>query len=351
MYSFFGEVIEISTIKDVALLAGVSPATVSRVITQKGNIASETKARVLSAMEQIQYVPVHSQANDKSGTIGFSIARDPKDMLDNVFFSNVLCGISDAVKKFGYNVQFSLYYNIEELIEKSIDLFKKKQVNGFVFTSIFSSDKDLLLKSMQESHVPFVMIGSSLNQNVLSVHNDNIRDSYMATKYLLDKGYRKILFLTPDLKQDFTYDRIHGYQRAIEESEETDFTNIIYCDNEELDITKALDKAIEEEVSFDAIITMEPIASLITLKYCQNKKMRVPEDVGILTFNNVTYLDKVAPSITGLNLNPSALGTEAVQLLSELMDSKPPAWVHKSVTLPSEIIERQSTNRSTVSLI
>ncbi|MNF08756.1 hypothetical protein D3C80_2092570 [compost metagenome] len=64
-----------------------------------------------------------------------------------------------------------------------------------------------------------------------------------------------------------------------------------------------------------------------------------------MTLDNVTYLDKMAPSFTGLNLNHSALGTEAVQLLSELMDTKPPAWVHKSVTLPSEIIERQSTNR------
>lgn len=340
--------VEITTIKDVALLAGVSPATVSRVITQKGNIASETRAKVFSAMEQINYVPVQSQLQNKSGTIGFSIARDPKDMLENLFFSDVLCGISNAAKKLDYNVQFSLYYNVEEQIEKSIQLYKKNQVKGFIFTSVRSSDKDLLLNSMQENDIPFVMIGSSLNHNVFSVHNDNIRDSYMATRYLLDKGYRNILFLTANVKQDFTYDRIHGYQRAIEESAEEASTNIVYSSNEEADITNALDKVLGEGTSFDAILTMEPIVSLIATKYCQRKQMRVPEDVGMLTFNDAAYLDKVSPSITGLNLNPSVLGAEAFQLVYDLIYTNSPALVHKSVTIPSEIIERESTNRIVV---
>jgi LacI family transcriptional regulator len=339
-------VFHISTIKDVALLAGVSPATVSRVITQKGNIASETRAKVYSAMEQVNYVPIQSQVLNKSGTISFSIARDPKEMLGNPFFSDVLCGISDAAKQSDYNVQFSLYYNIEEQIERSIRLFKKKQADGFIFTSVMSSDKDLLLKSMQEKDIPFVMIGSSMNPNIFSVHNDNIRDSYMVTKYLLDKGYRNILFLTPDLKQDVMYDRMHGYRRAIEERGGDVSANIVFSSNEEVDITKALDKVMEEGIAFDAILTMECIMSLIAMKYCQSKIKRVPEDVGILSFNNATYLDKVSPSITGLNLNPAVLGAEAFRLVYDLINTNPQAMVQKSVKLPSEIIERQSTQRT-----
>lgn len=338
--------IQISTIKDVALLAGVSPATVSRVITNKGNIASDTRAKVYSAMEQINYVPIQSLAQSKSGTIGFSIARDPKDMLGNSFFNDVLCGIAEEAKKFEYHVQFSLYSSIEEQIENTIKLFKLKQVNGFIFTSVLSSDKDLLLKSMQEKDVPFVMIGRSLNHTVFSVHNDNIRDSYTATKYLLGKGYRHILFLTPNLKQDVMYDRMHGYTRAIEESGEDASAHVVYSGNEEVDITKALDKVLEEGVRFDAILTMESIMSLIAMKYCQRKNLRVPEDVGILSFNNATYLDKVSPSITGLNLNPSMLGAEAFRIVHDLIETKPQTLVQKSVTLPSEIIERQSTQRT-----
>jgi LacI family transcriptional regulator len=150
------------------------------------------------------------------------------------------------------------------------------------------------------------------------------------------------------VKQDFTYDRIHGYQRAIEESVEEASTNIVYSSNEEADITNALDKVLGEGTSFDAILTMEPIVSLIATKYCQRKQMRVPEDVGMLTFNDAAYLDKVSPSITGLNLNPSVLGAEAFQLVYELIYTNSPALVHKSVTIPSEIIERESTNRIVV---
>lgn len=298
-------------------------------------------------MEQIQYVPVKSHAQSKSNMISFSIARDPKDMLGNPFFSDVLCGISDAAKRYDYNVQFSLYYNVEEQIEKTIKLFKQKQADGFIFTSVLSSDKELLLKSMQEKEIPFVIIGSSLNHNIFSVHNDNIRDSYMATKYLIGKGYREILFLTPDLKKDVMYDRVLGYHRAIQELEQEMYsTHVVYSSNDEAEMAKVLDKVIEDGVTFDAIITMESIMSLNAMKYCQSRNMSVPEDVGILSFNNAPYLDKISPSITGVNLNPTLLGAEAFQLLIDLIDTEPKAMVQKSVTLPSEIIERQSTQRT-----
>ncbi|MBW7475814.1 LacI family transcriptional regulator [Paenibacillus oenotherae] len=336
-----------STIKDVALLAGVSPATVSRVITNKGNIASDTKAKVLSAMEQINYVPSQSSiAQSKPGTISFSIARNPKYKLGNPFFSDVLFGISDAARRVDYNVNFSLSHNVEEQIASCIKLYREKQVDGFIFTSVLRSDKDILLKSMLEKEIPFVMIGTSLNHHVFSIHNDNIRDSYMATKFLIEKGYRKILFLTNQLKQDVMYDRLHGYQRAVEEHGlDITSSHVVYSENEEAEITRALDGVMEEGVAFDAIMTMESIMSLTALKYCQSKGLRVPEDVGILCFSNAPYLEKMTPSITGVNLNPDLMGAEAFQLLYDLIHDRPKASVKKSVTLPSEIMERQSTQR------
>ncbi|CAH1217457.1 HTH-type transcriptional repressor PurR [Paenibacillus plantiphilus] len=339
--------IVISTIKDVALLAGVSPATVSRVITNKGNIASDTKAKVLSAMEQINYVPTQSSiAQSKPGTISFSIARNPIYKLTNPFFSDVLFGISNAARRYDYNVNFQMAHTVEEQIANCIKLYKGKQVDGFIFTSVLRSDKDLLLKSMLDREIPFVMIGTSLNHHVFSIHNDNIRDSYMATKFLIEKGYQKILFLTNQLKQDVMYDRIHGYQRAVEEHGlDTAASHVVYSENEENDITRVLDATLEEGVTFDAIMTMESMMSLSALKYCQSKGMSVPEDVGILCFSNAPYLEKMSPSITGVNLNPDLMGAEAFQLLYDLIHDKPKASVKKSVTLPSEILERQSTQR------
>ncbi|WP_410767934.1 LacI family DNA-binding transcriptional regulator [Fontibacillus sp. BL9] len=338
---------KIATVKDVARVAGVSPATVSRVVTNKGNTTEEIKKRVLEAMEELKYVPninAQSLSSNRSRTICFSIARNPKEILGNSFFSDVLCGISDAAKLQDYNLQFALFHTIEEQMEKCVKLYRQKQVDGFIFTSIRSSDKDILLKGLKAKHIPFVMIGSSLSHSALSIHNDNVRDSYISTKYLVDKGYRRILFLTPSLKQDVIYDRIHGYQRAIEESGlDLSPEYIVYCGDEEDEVTQALEQVEKEGISFDSIITMESIMSLSALKYCQAKGKKVPEDVGILCFNNAPYLDKVSPSISCIDLNPILLGNEAFKLLLDLIEQPSSSFVNKSITLPSQIIERQST--------
>ncbi|MGZ7442408.1 LacI family DNA-binding transcriptional regulator [Paenibacillus sp. TH7-28] len=333
--------------RDVAREAGVSPATVSRVITNKGNTTEEIKQRVLNAAEKLKYVPnvnAQSLSSNKSRTVCFSIARNPKEILGNSFFSDVLFGISDAAKLQNYNLQFALFHSIEEQMEKCVKLFRQKQVDGFIFTSIRSSDKDCFLKNLQAKRLPFVMIGNSLTHNVLSIHNDNIRDSYISTKYMLDKGYRRILLLTPNLKQDVVFDRIHGYKRAIDETGlELSSDYIVYCEEEEAEVTKALEQAEKDGLAFDAIITMESIMSLSALKYCQSRGKKVPEDVGILCFNNAPYLDKVSPSISCVDLNPTLLGTEAFKLLLDMIEQPSGSFVNKSITLPSRIIERQST--------
>lgn len=298
-------------------------------------------------MEQVQYAPSpQSSSSAKTKTICFAVARNPKELIGNPFFSDVLCGISDAAKLYGYHVQFSLFHTMQEQIESCFNLYKQKQVNGFIFTGLLSHDKDLLLRSMQEKQLPFVLIGSSLRHNIFSIHNDNIRDSYMATKYLIDQGYRNILFLTPNAKQDVMNDRIHGYRRAVEEfGLDGSSTPIVYCGDGEKDISDALEKIQRDGVSFDAIMTMENIMSLSALKYCQSKGMKVPEEVGILCFNNAPYLDKISPSITCVDLNPTLLGIEACKLLFDLIEQSEKVIVNKSVKLPSEIIVRETTKR------
>ncbi|MDU4698007.1 MAG: LacI family DNA-binding transcriptional regulator [Paenibacillus sp.] len=338
---------KIATIRDVALKAGVSPATVSRVITNKGNTTEEIKKRVLLAMEELKYVPninAQSLSSNKSRTVCFSIARNPKEILGNAFFSDVLFGVSEAAKLQNYNLQFAFFHTIEEQMEKCLKLYRQKQADGFIFTSIRSADKDYLLNSMQVKQIPFVMIGNNLSHNVLSVHNDNVRDSYTATKYLLDKGYRQILFLTPNLKQDVIYDRIHGYQRAVEEKgirPSSDY--IIYSGDEEDEVMEALMQADQTGLPFDSIITMESIMSLSALKYCHIRGKKVPEEIGILCFNNAPYLDKVSPAISCIDLNPVLLGAEAFNLLLDRMENPADSFVNKGITLPSKIIERQTT--------
>ncbi len=300
-------------------------------------------------MEQMNYVPnAHAQSLSlkKTNTICFTIARNPREILGNSFFSDVLYGISDAAKLQNYNLQFAIFHTFEEQMASCIKLFKKKQVDGFIFTSVLSQDKDELLQNMQKYRIPYVLIGSNMSHNMFSIHNDNIRDSYMATRYLLDKGYRKMLLLVPNLKQDVIYDRVHGYKRAVKEAGlELSHTHIVPCSDDESDLNRTLDELRERGVSFDSIMTMDSITSLSALKYCQTNGLRVPEEVGILCFNNAPFLDKVSPSVSCVDPNPHLLGSEAFKMLMDLIDPPPGSVVNKSILLPSTILERQSTQK------
>lgn len=342
--------VTIATIKEVAQLAGVSPATVSRVVTNKKNISHETREKVLLAMQQLNYIPnanAQSLSSDRSNTIGFVIARKTDDDHSSFFFNHVLFGISEAANQHQYFVQFTSFPSMTQLIDQCVKLYRKKQVDGFIFTSILSSDKAVLLKRMNEEFIPFVIIGSSLSHNVFSIHNDNIRDSFIATKHLIDQGYKHTLLLTPDIRLDVMRDRVHGFQRALEEHGlENSPNRIVICNDSESDITKALDQVRNESIPFDSILTMDSTMSLSVLKYCLRHGMTVPDDVGVLCFNDAPYLTKTNPTISCIDTKPKLLGFEAFHMLMDIIHRTDGITVEKSITLPSEIIVRQSTCRA-----
>lgn len=340
------EVIDIATIKDVAKAAGVSPATVSRVITNKGNTTSDTEARVHAAIQQLNYVPYASAAADRSFTFSFSLTKSLDELRGNTFFNDVLYGLSQGAKEHDCSIQFSLFDSVEEQIDKCKKWYQQKKADGFIVTSLLSSDKDLLIRTMLEEQIPVILIGSSLTHNILSIHNDNVRDSYMATKYLIDKGYSNIVLLTNEAKQDVVYDRIHGYRRAIEENGlSLASTHVLYMNGKDEDASETLDRAQREGVVIDAIIAMDSIMSLGVLNYCQSRGIRVPDEMGILCFNDAPYLGKTATPITSVDLNPLLLGSEAFQLLYRFVQDQARPTVNRNVTLPSRIIERRSTDR------
>ncbi|MNB76195.1 HTH-type transcriptional regulator MalR [compost metagenome] len=337
----------IATIKDVAQAAGVSPATVSRVITNKGNTTSDTEARVRAAIQQLNYTPNASSLNtDRSFTFGFCLTKSLAELRGNTFYSDVLYGISQSAKDFDCNIQFSAFDSVEEQIAQCKKWIKQKKVDGFLITSLLSSDKDPLISALLEEEIPVVLIGRSLTHNILSIHNDNVRDSYMAHKYLIDKGYTNIVLLTDEAKQDVVSDRIHGYRIAMEEHGiNTSSTPVLYTDGDGHHISETLKQAKRDGIEIDAIITMNSLMSLSVLNYCQNESIRVPDDLGIMCFNDAPYLDKISTPITSVDLNPFLIGSEAFYLLFNFVEGNSKQSVSRNVTLPSQIIERKSTNR------
>lgn len=165
------------------------------------------------------------------------------------------------------------------------------------------------------------MIGRTFRHDVFSVHNDNLRDGFMAARHLIDAGYRKLVVLTQDTKLDVFAARISGYRQAVQQvGLDAGPERIVQAGPEEEDIMDALQRLLDEGIAVDSVITMDSVMSLSVLKFCQLTGLRVPQEVGIIGFNDAPYLVKVSPTLSCVEMNGANLGAEAFHLLNEIMN-------------------------------
>lgn len=344
-----------ATVRDIARVAGVSPATVSRVLRGLGNTSPEVNQKVKKAMSELGYVHApKATANapgSQSRTICYTIARDPSEVFGNPYYSSVLHGLSSATQKYGYDLQISAFPSVEQQIEKCLTLYASKKVDGFILSGVLSSDKSSLVQSLQNHSIPFVMIGRSLQHNIFCIHSDNFRDGYITTQHLLDEGYRRIVFLTGSVDIDIMRDRIGGYKQALHNHGlEAGDEGVLLCGSEETEMIEALDKYVGKGEHFDAIIAADSVLALGVLKYCRDRQLSVPDDVGIIGFNDAAFLRKISPSISCTTIPGENLGLEALEMLIELMDDPTKINKNKTVTISSDLIVRQSTQRTSQSI-
>ena len=207
-----------ATIKDVARLAGVSPSTVSRVLNQKGVISDETKQKIASAMEQLKYVPndiARSFANGSAHAISLVIDISDGTAYANNFFNNTVFGIETAAHQNDYNLiitngaaAFGGISSVERLIAG-------KKVDGVVLPISLVTDE--LLRRIEDLSVPCVILGRSeeVGAEANWVDINNVQAGRRAVRLLLERGYKKIAFLSDGDGEVFNQDRIAGYRREL----------------------------------------------------------------------------------------------------------------------------------------
>lgn len=201
-----------STIKDVAKRAGVSTATVSRVINGDPRISSKTKEKVLISIRELDYKInniARSLKTNKTHTIGFICPE-----LANTFFMTVAKGVEDELRKYGYSV---IVCNSNESVEEEkerITLLLEKCVDGVII--IPASHSGSHFKYLTEQGIP-VVLADRLVEDFSSdaVLVDNINGSYAVIEHLINSGYRRIGYIGGDIRLTSAKERDEGYKRAL----------------------------------------------------------------------------------------------------------------------------------------
>ena len=204
----------VSTIQDVAKLAGVSTTLVSRTINHQYGVSEKSRQRILAAMEQLNYQPnalARSLVLKSTGTIGIVM-----DNLCESYFFDLINGLEEGADKAGVDIVFSSGRSSVSVKERYVKYFMQGRTDGIVFYGSFLSDEELI-QSLSSSAFPFVVVENTFP--ALDINNvvlDNAFGSSMAVDHLIQCGCRRIFHVGGDMNQRVSIDRRNGYIQAMQ---------------------------------------------------------------------------------------------------------------------------------------
>ncbi len=333
------------TIKEVALLAGVSTATVSRVIHNHDRISDSTKQVVRDAMSQLGYIPnaaASSLAGKNPKTIGIVLPNNPGELFKNPFFINAMRGISVYAQSKGYFLLYSFSRDEQEEIDFIQNYIRSGWVSGIILLA--SREHDRCVEYLNSVSFPFVLIGRPEDpQHTYWVDNDNFQAMYQVVNYLIDKGYRKIGFVGGPPTFRVTYDRMTGYRQAMNNRGFFPEDSMVFQGDDFSEESGYLGaERLLTLNGLDAIATTDDQLAFGVLEKL-HKEHR--EDIAVTGFNNTVRGTYQHPGLTTVDVNADQLGERAAQLLINLLEQQ--TSNHQIITPNHYLVETQLIPRDT----
>ncbi|WP_027407986.1 LacI family DNA-binding transcriptional regulator [Anoxybacteroides tepidamans] len=324
-----------ATIRDVAKLAGVSVATVSRVLNQNGYVNEDTEKRVRKAIEQLNYKPnevARTLFKKTSKTIGLIVPD-----ISNPFFPELVRAVEDVMNIYDYTV---ILCNSDEKNEKEkqyIEVLKQKYVDGIILTTT-----ELAMEEVLELDVPVVILDRPSMPAFPSVVADNYGGARLATRHLYDIGCRKIAHIQGPPHVVNAMQRFSGYRDEMQSLGLWD-ENLIIQGNYQLKQAKEATLQALKEYQVDGIFAGNDAMAVGALKAVQQLGLRVPEDVAIIGYDGIPLTEMTTPELSTISQPIYEMGAIAARILVKQIEGKPLEQIH--YMLPVELIERQSTRR------
>lgn len=324
-----------SSIKDVAKAAGVSTATVSRVLANKPPIRPETRERVMAAIAQLHYRPnlvARSLRAQKSAKIGLVVSD-----IRNPFFTAIGRAVEDAAYEQGYSV---LMCNTDENPEKEmlyLNLLHDENVSGIIFspTHQFSSQAGSF-----HFDIPTVIIDRLLhNQEADMVLLDNVSAAYELTEHLILNGYRKIAGLFGDASAT-GQERHRGFVNALRDHGLTPFSAEFVSPRIRSGFSAAT-ALLQNADQPDAIFTSNSMLTAGVFQAAREFKRKIPDEVALVGFDVTEWGEFVDPPITVIAQPTEEIGRTATELLFQRLSD--PNRSARTVILKGNLLQRGSS--------
>lgn len=330
------------TLKDIAREANVSVTTVSNVI--HGNhkrVAQETVEKIKTIIERSNYVPnmtARSLVNKLSkiiGVINHVVPEKSGSFISDPFHSVIIEGIEEKLREKGYYLMIRTVYSEDELFS----LLRNWNIDGLILTGLF---QDEFFEKLMNADVPFVLVDSYIdNQKVLNIGLEDRNGGYMATKYLIDKGHRNIVFASPLIKQNgVVEERFKGYKLALKEANIPFEKKNVY--QQEITITEGIELGhkLSSRIDVTAIFATADILAAGIISGLNEQGKRVPDDFSVIGFDDLYISSLTAPRLTTIHQDTQQKGKVAAESLIKVIEGN--FVENNNIILPVTLVERHS---------
>jgi len=307
------------TIKEISELCGVSPGTVDRALNNRPGISSKTKAKILQIAKELNYQPDHrarSLARGRTMTLGVILFD-----LRNRSFSQMMNGIEKRSRELGYFVDLALTEKQPDTEKKLIDRLVQRKVDGLI---LFTVNKGPEFESyLQSLNLPIVTICNWVSNRWTYIGIDDRQAMKDAAMHAIGKGYERLIYICPPLSlRDKTNiytqeERLQGLLAGCEELN-LPYEPIIIQEKKYLDALKRIDLANGPRT---AVICSTDYYALEVMKALQQQNMRIPEDIGLMGFDNIDVLKYVTPTLATVEYAVGEIGERAVDCLVEELEN------------------------------
>jgi DNA-binding LacI/PurR family transcriptional regulator len=338
------------TSEEVAQLAGVSRATVSRVLNGSPRISAETKERVHAAIKQLGYEPniaAQNLARQSSQMLALSLFGEDEGLAishlgstENYFYVDMVRSIDRGAVAAGYDL-FLPSLLPDRSPENYIRSLRARHVAGVIMLAVDPSDPRI--QALFRSDIPTIFVDSinGEGRHATYVTSNHMDGAYQITAHLLSLGHTRIAFMMGPLIDPVSTERLLGSQQALARAGISLVPDLLcqagWTTEEACQATRAL---LSKRRDFTAIVAGSDMMAIGILRALQECGLSVPGDVSLTGFDDVVLSQYTTPSLTTMHQDREGMGSGAVQRLIALIEGREEV---SPLIMPTQLVVREST--------
>ncbi|WP_164553335.1 LacI family DNA-binding transcriptional regulator [Brevibacillus marinus] len=326
--------------KDVAKLAGVSQATVSRVMNNPESVKPATRNKVLWAMQQLNYKPnliARSLITNSTRTIALISGS-----LSNGFFVETTDSIVNLATKRGYKTM--VFFEGGAKTKEIFDIVLGHKVDGILMSNITLDDP--LFEEIEKSGIPYVFFNRRPRNGGNYVVLDNLQAGKMITHHLLDLGHKRLAYISGPLNLSTFYERKLGFETAMcEANVEIDPELVFVIDPSTSDVERTTWHLMQLKHPPTGIIYATDAMALMGMDTIMSMGYRIPEDISIAGIDDIKISSHHAVQLTTVAHHKFSMGVIATEALIKMIEEGDKVQTPHQIVLEPEIVVRKTTGR------